>query len=73
MQVRSNVGSNRSGSRAAATSKLECFVMIVYGWKKLTIITKHSILDVAAALEPPLLKVEICNKKNVFSPVRFFY
>ena len=42
-------------SRTAATSKMECFVIIVNGWKPLTIITKHSILDVAAALDPPLL------------------
>ena len=42
------------GSRAAATSKIECFVIIVNGWKPLTIITKHFILDVAAALDPPL-------------------
>ena len=45
---------NRGGSRAAATSKMECFVIIVNGWKPLTIIIKHSILDVAAALDPPL-------------------
>ena len=44
----------RGGSRAAATSKMECFVIIVNGWKRLTIITKRSILDVAAALDPPL-------------------
>ena len=43
------------GSRAAATSKMERFVIIVNGWKPLTIFTKHSILDVAAALDPPLL------------------
>ena len=43
------------GSRAAATSKMECFVIIVNGWKPLTIITKHSILDAAAALDPPLI------------------
>ena len=29
------------------------FVVIVNGWKPLTIITKRSILDVAAALDPP--------------------
>ena len=45
----------RGGSRAAATSKMEHFVIIVNGWKQLTIITKGSILDVAAALDPPLL------------------
>ena len=48
----------RGGSRAAATSKMECFVTIVNGWKSLTIITKHSILDVAAALDSPLRIVE---------------
>ena len=48
---------NRDGSRAAATFKMECFMIIVDGWKPLTIITKQSILDVAAALDPPLIKV----------------
>ena len=48
----------RGGSRAAATSKIECFVIMVNGWKPLTIITKHSILDVAAALDP-LLEMKI--------------
>ena len=47
---------HRGGSRAAATSKMECFVIIVNGWKLLTITTKHSILDVAAALVPPLIQ-----------------
>ena len=45
----------RGGSRAVATSKMERFVIIVNGWKPLTIITKRSILDVAAALDPPLI------------------
>ena len=44
----------RGGSRTAVTSKMECFVIIVNDWKPLTIITKHSILDVAAVLDPPL-------------------
>ena len=44
----------RGGSRAAATSKMERFVIIVNGCKLLTIITKRSILDVAAVLDPPL-------------------
>ena len=39
---------------AAATSKMEYFVIIVNVWKPLTIITKHSILDAEAALDPPL-------------------
>ena len=33
---------------------MERFVIIVNGWKPLTIITKLSILDVAAVLDPPL-------------------
>ena len=33
---------------------MEHFVIIVSGWKPLTNITKSSILDVAAALDPPL-------------------
>ena len=54
----------RGGSRTAATSKmehfeiivngLEHFEIIVNGWKPLTIITKSSILDVAAFLDLPL-------------------
>ena len=44
----------RDGSRAAATSKMERFVIIVNGFQPLTIITKCSILDVAAALDPSL-------------------
>ena len=43
----------RGGSRTAATSKMEHFVIIVNGLKPLTIITKRSILDVAAVLDPP--------------------
>ena len=42
------------GSRTTATSKMERFVIIVNRWKLLTIITKRSILDVAAVLDPPL-------------------
>ena len=48
------VNQYRGGSRTAATSKTEHFVIIVNGWKPLTIITKSSILDVAAVLDPPL-------------------
>ena len=44
----------RSGSRAAATSKMERFVIIANGFQPLAIIKKHSILDVAVALDPPL-------------------
>ena len=45
----------RGGSRIAATSKMERFVTIVNGFQPLTIITKRSILDVAAVLDLPLL------------------
>ena len=47
----------RCGSKTAATSKMEHFVIIVKGWKPLTIITKSSILDVSAVLDPPLKAV----------------
>ena len=43
----------RGGSTTAATSKVELFVIIVNGWKPVTIITKSSILDVAAVLDQP--------------------
>ena len=48
------ISTSRGGSRVAATSKMERVVIIVNGIQPLTIITKHSILDVAAALDPPL-------------------
>ena len=44
----------RGGSRAAVTSKMERIAIIFNGWKSLTIILKRFILDVAAALDPPL-------------------
>ena len=43
------VKKRRDESRAAVTSKMERFVIIVNGWNPLTIITKHSIFDVAVA------------------------
>ena len=49
------VGLLRGGSRAAATSKMDCFVIIVNGFQPLTIITKQFILDVAAAVDVPLI------------------
>ena len=48
----------RGGSTAAATSKMERFVIIVNGFQPLTIIAKPSILDVVAALDPPLIILE---------------
>ena len=43
----------RGGSRTAATSKVELFVIIVNGCHPLTIIINSSTLDVAAVLDPP--------------------
>ena len=54
-----SLNNNRGISRAAATSKMERFVIIVNGWKPLTIITNRYILDVAAALDPPLNNLNI--------------
>ena len=51
----------RGGSRTAATSKVELFVIIVNG---LTIITKSSTLDVAAAPDPPLEVVKRRRNKS---------
>ena len=51
----------RGGSRTAATSKMEHFVIIVNGWKPLTIITKSSILYVASVLDPPLEGMDVPN------------
>ena len=45
---------SRGGSRTAATSKMKCFVIIVNGFQPLTIITKHSNLVVATALDQPV-------------------
>ena len=53
-QNRQNVRQYRDGSRAAVTSKMEHFVIIVHGSEPASIITQRSILDVAAALDPPL-------------------
>ena len=47
--------------RTAATSKIELFVIIVNSFQSLTIITKCSILDVAAALDPPLYYLFKCG------------
>ena len=46
----------RGGSRTAATSKVELFVIIV--------ITKSSILDVAAVLDQPLIVVSLLIWSN---------
>ena len=45
----------RCGCRTATTSKMELFVIIADSFQPLTIIIKSAILDIAAALDPPLL------------------
>ena len=60
----------RGGSRTAATSNMEHFVLIVSGWKPLTIITKTSILDVAEVLDPPL-KLDACFYLEEFLLISF--
>ena len=47
---------------------MELFVIIIDGFQPLTIITKCSILDVAAVLDPPLQSIEknfLMNPLNV--------
>ena len=53
------------GSRDAATSKMERFVIIVNGFQPLNIITKHSILDAVEALHPPLNILTLNKKINI--------
>ena len=55
----------RGGSRAAATSKMESFVIIVNGWEPLTIITKNSILDVATVLDSPLRPFRLLANRRI--------
>ena len=60
----------RGGSRTAALSKMERFMIIVNGFQTLTIITKRSILDVAAVLDPPLMMTSKYFHSHVSSDVR---
>ena len=46
---------------------MEHFVIIVNGWKPLTIITKSSILDVAVVLDPPLI-INLYLLKKIYFP-----
>ena len=63
MKVEKSNCNSRGGSRTAAGSKKELFVIIVNGLKPLTIITKSSILDVAAILDPPLNRFHSRSKR----------
>ena len=55
---------SKGASKIAATSEMERFVIIVNGWKPLTIITKRSILDAAAVLDPPLISETKLDKSQ---------
>ena len=59
---------SRDGFRTAATSKGEPFVVIVNGWKPLTIITKSFTLDVPAVLDPLLHFVGV-SRNLIFKSV----
>ena len=60
-----SMGSIRGGSRVAATIKTECFLIIVNDFQLLTIITNCSILDVAAALDPPVSIKQSLSSKGI--------
>ena len=57
----------RGRSSTAATSKMERFVIIIVnGFQPLTIITKRSILDVAAVLDLPLrMHAQRCEPQSI--------
>ena len=57
---------SKGGSRAPATSKMERFVIINNGFQPLTIITKCSIVHVAAALDPPLTTADNVSVRTDF-------
>ena len=62
----------RGGSRTAALSKMERFMIIVNGFQTLTIITKRSILDVAAVLDPPLMILVLLLDYSIFLYMAFY-
>ena len=65
----------RGGSSVAATSMIEHFVILINGWKPLTITTKRSILDVVAALDTPpnLNNRKKCTKNPQKGHKKFFH
>ena len=62
----------RGGSKTAATSKMELFVIIVNGFQPLTTITKSSILDVAAVLDLPLTSSKAHSEPSQTSKMELF-
>ena len=59
----------RGGSKDVATSKVECFVIIVNGFQPLTIISKRSILNVEAVLDLPLVDLVGVVTRRMFLDV----
>ena len=51
---------------------MEHFVIIIKGFQSLTIITKRSILDVAAALDPSL-HISYGNEINAYFLYNFYF
>ena len=51
------------------SSKMERFVIIINGWKSLTILTKCFILDVATTLDLPLLWRVVCPPISIFDSI----
>ena len=68
--ISNQVYESRGGSRTAATSKMERFVIIADGSQPLTIIAKRSILDVAAVLDQPLESLRLRWIIRTFSHVK---
>ena len=64
-----DIMSTRGRSGTGATFKLEPFLITVNAWL-LTIVTKSSILDVAAVLDPPLSTI-IKLKQNTYNLTNF--
>ena len=60
---------SRGGSRAAAASKMERFVIMVNGFQLLTFITKPSNLDVAVTLDPPLVTAQSSKVQRYFASI----
>ena len=56
---------NTGGSKTAASSKMERFAAIVHGFQPLTIITKRSILDVAAVIVHGFQPLTIITKRSI--------
>ena len=66
---------HRGGSRAAATSKMECFVIIVNGFQSSNIITKALHLGCCSSLDLPLMHTKhfVEVSASVTKPVFFYF